>query len=78
MAPTIPVFEPLVPGAGSRFKVVKALLKPATAMNIPTKSVGPNRTSLVVPGQNVDHIVQIGIFSIQAQQLQPVDPLVNG
>ena len=59
-------------------RVVTHLLNHATMKNIPKKSVGRNRTTLIgVAGSNVPHRVTIGIGLIQAQQLQPVDLLVK-
>ena len=76
---TVHVFQPKVPGVVNRLQImVTPLLNHATKKNIPKKSVGRNRTTLIgMAGSNVPHRVTIGIGLIQAQQLQPVDLLVN-
>ena len=58
-------------------RVVTHLLNHATMKNIPKKSVGRNLGTVVIPGSNVSHRVTIGSGLIQAQQLHPVDLLVN-
>ena len=76
------VFQHQVPGVVNRFKrtgMVVILLKHATKINRPKKSVGQNLTSIMIAGLNVTHrvLVTIGFGLIQAQQLQAVDLLVN-